>query len=100
MSEPMPVRDTADGCTLAVRVHPGAKRDAIVGFHAGELKVSIAAPAVDGRANEALIAFIAEWLSIPQARVTLIAGAANRSKTLRITGKSAAEVQAALVESC
>jgi uncharacterized protein (TIGR00251 family) len=100
MSEQIPLRDTADGCTLAVRVHPGAKRNAIVGFHAGALKVSVTAPAADGQANEALIAFIAEWLSIPRARVTLIAGAANRSKTLRITGKSAAEVQAALVESC
>ena len=100
MTEALPVRDTADGCTLAVRVHPGAKRNAVGGFHAGALKVSITAPATDGRANEALIAFIAEWLGIPKARVTLISGATNRSKTLRIAGKSAAEVQAALVESC
>ena len=100
MTEALAVRDIVDGCTLALRVHPGAKRNAVGGFHAGALKVSITAPATDGRANDALIAFIAEWLGIPKARVTLISGATNRSKTLRIAGKSAAEVQAALVESC
>ena|SRR5437868_9017703 len=100
MDGPAAIRDVADGCTIAVRVHPGAKRNAIGGLHAGALKVSITAPAIDGRANEALIAFLAEWLDIPRARITLIAGATNRSKTLRITGKSTAEVQAALVQIC
>jgi uncharacterized protein (TIGR00251 family) len=100
MTEPLALRDVADGCTVAVRVHPGAKRNAIGGIHAGALKVSITAPATDGRANEALIAFVAEWLDLPRGRISLIAGATNRSKTLRITGKSAADVQAALVEFC
>ena len=100
MSEPLAVRDVADGCTLAVRVHPGAKQNAIGGMHAGALKVSITAPATDGRANEALIAFVAVRLGVSRARVSLLAGATSRSKTLRIEGKSAAEVQAALVEVC
>src|SRR2546421_9857723 len=100
MDGPAAIRDVADGCTIAVRVHPGAKRKAIGGMHAGALKVSITAPATDGRANDALIAFMAEWLDVPRARISLVAGAASRSKTLRITGKSAAEVQAALVELC
>jgi uncharacterized protein (TIGR00251 family) len=100
MTDELAIRDIADGCTLAVWVHPGAKRNAIAGLHAGALKVSITAPATDGRANDALIAFVAEWLGLPRARVSLIAGATNRSKTLRIAGKSAAEVQAALVELC
>lgn len=98
MNEALAIRDAADGCTLAVRVHPGAKRNAIGGMHAGALKVSITAPATDGRANDALIAFVAEWLEIPRARVSLVAGATSRSKALRIQGRSAAEVQAALVE--
>lgn len=100
MTEQPVLRDVADGCTLAVRVHPGAKRNVIGGLHAGALKVSITAPAIDGRANDALIAFLAEWLGVPRARISLLAGATNRSKTLRITGKSAAEVQAALTECC
>ena len=90
------VRDVADGCTVSVRVQPGAKRDAVVGLHGGAVKVALCAPPVDGKANEALIAFVAEKMGLPRARVALVAGAASRSKVLRITGKSAAEVKASL----
>jgi uncharacterized protein (TIGR00251 family) len=89
-------RDVADGCTLNVRVHPGAKRDAVTGLHAGAVKVALNAPPVDGKTNNALVAFVAERLKLPRSKVALIAGTTSRSKTLRIAGKSAAEVQAAL----
>jgi uncharacterized protein (TIGR00251 family) len=91
------VRDIADGCTLSVRVHPGAKNDAVTGLHAGALKIALSAPPVDGRANEALIAFVAEKVGLPKARVSLVGGASSRSKVLRITGRSAAEVRARLL---
>jgi uncharacterized protein (TIGR00251 family) len=90
------VQDVADGCTLSVRVHPGARRNDVTGLHAGAVKISITTPPTDGRANEALIAFLAELLHVPRARITLLSGATSRSKLLRITGKSAAEVHAAL----
>ena len=90
------VQDVADGCTLAVRVHPGARKNDVAGLHAGAVKISIAAPATDRRANEALIEFVAELLRLPRARVALVSGTTSRSKVLRITGKSAAEVRAAL----
>jgi len=90
-------RDVPDGCTLSVRVHPGAKKDAVTGTHAGAIKVALNAPPVDGRANDALIAFVAEQLKLPRSRVSLISGASSRSKVLRITGKSAAEVLTALL---
>jgi uncharacterized protein (TIGR00251 family) len=96
MTSPIFLRETADGCILPVRVHPGARRNDITGVHDGALKISLSAPPADGRANEALIAFLAERLRVPRSRVTLVTGATSRSKTLRITGKSAAEVQAAL----
>jgi uncharacterized protein (TIGR00251 family) len=89
-------RDLPDGCTLSVRVHPGAKRDAVTGLHAGAVKIALSSPPVDGKANDALIAFVAESLRLPRSKVALIAGASSRTKTLRVTGKSAAEVQAAL----
>jgi len=89
-------RDTPDGCSLVVRVHPGAKKNAVIGLHDGALKLSLNAPPVDGKANEALIAFIAEQINVPRSKIALIAGATSRSKTLRITGKSADEVAAAL----
>jgi uncharacterized protein (TIGR00251 family) len=97
---PITIRDIPDGCTLSVRVHPGAKRNAITGFHDGALKISLTTPPTDGRANEALISILAERLSIPRSRISLISGATSRSKSLRITGKSAAEVQAALLQVC
>jgi hypothetical protein len=96
-SEDLFARDAADGCTVNVRVHPGAKKDAVTGIHAGALKIALNAPPVDGRANHSLIAFVAEQLKLPRSRISLVAGSASRSKVLRITGKSAADVQAALL---
>jgi uncharacterized protein (TIGR00251 family) len=95
-------KDTPDGCTVAVRVHPGARKNSLSGVHAGALKISLTTPPVDGRANEALIEFVAEKLRLPRSRISLLAGATNRSKVLRVTGKSAAEVHAALIpiEAC
>ncbi|HUZ97365.1 MAG TPA: DUF167 domain-containing protein [Edaphobacter sp.] len=94
--------DVADGCTLPVRVRPGAKKNDIGGIHAGAVKISLTTPPVDGRANEALIEFVAGLLRIQRARIAILSGATSRMKVLRITGKSAAEVQSALfpVELC
>jgi uncharacterized protein len=96
MNCPIALRDTPGGCVLPVRVHPGARVNAVTGMHDGALKISLTTPPTDGRANEALIAFVAERLHLPRARVTLLTGATSRSKALGIAGKSAAEVQAAL----
>ena len=96
MNAPIALRETPGGCTLPVRVHPGARTNAVTGVHDGALKISLTTPPTDGRANDALIAFLAERLRLPRSRISLVSGATSRSKTLRITGKSAAEVQAAL----
>jgi uncharacterized protein (TIGR00251 family) len=89
--------DVSDGCTLSVHVHPGARKNGITGAHAGAVKIALTTPPTDGRANEALIALLAELLRLPRARITLLTGATSRTKLLRITGKSAAEVTAALL---
>ena len=91
------VRDVAYGCTLNARVHPGTRKNGVGGVHAGTVKISLTTPPVDGRANDALIAFVAELLRVPRGRVSLVSGMTSRSKVLRITGKSAAEVRAALL---
>jgi uncharacterized protein (TIGR00251 family) len=88
--------DAPHGCFLRVRIHPGARKNAITGVHDSALKISLTTPPVEGRANEALIVFLAESLGIPKSRFALVSGATSRSKTLRIAGKNAAEVQAAL----
>lgn len=90
------VRDVPDGCVLSVRVHPGARRNAVIGVHADALKISLTTPPVDGRANEALIAFLAEALQLSKARISLLSGTTSRSKVVRIAGKSAAEIEVAL----
>ena len=89
-------RDVADGCTLTVRVHPGARKNGITGIHADAVKIALTSPPVDGKANEALIAFLADALRLPRARIAIVSGITSRAKTLRITGKSAAEVAAVL----
>jgi len=95
---PLPacLHPTPDGCTLAVRVHPGARRNAVTGTHADALKIALSTPPVDGRANEALIAFLADALRLPKSSIALVTGATSRSKLLRITGRTAAQVQSAL----
>jgi len=94
---PLAIRDAPGGITLPVRVHPGAKRNAIAGTHDGALKISLTTPPTDGRANAALIEFLAKRLNIPRARITLLTGAASRSKTLRITGLTQVEVEEKLL---
>ncbi len=92
------LRPTPNGCTLAVRVHPGARRNAITGTHDGALKVSLTTPPTDGRANAALIAFLAERLNIPRAHITLVTGATSRSKTLHLEGLTPDAITALLAE--
>ena len=96
MSHAITLRDTPGGCILPVRVHPGAKCNAMTGVHDGAVKISLTTPPTDGRANKALIAFLAKQLGVPRSGIILLTGATSRSKTLRVAGKSAADVQAAL----
>lgn len=69
---------------LSVRVQPRAKSDALAGPEGRYLKVRIAAPPVDGKANAHLRRFLARELGVPQSRVELLAGAQTRIKRLRI----------------
>jgi len=70
--------------TLHVHAQPGAKRTEITGDHGGCLKIRIAAPAVEGRANDALIAFLATSFGVPRRNVVLVRGESGRRKTLSI----------------
>lgn len=79
-------RRTASGWTLALHVQPGAKRSAVAGPHGDRLKIRIAAPALDGRANQALVAFVAARLGVPTSRVTVAKGAGSREKLVAVAG--------------
>lgn len=84
------LRETAEGVTVAVRAQPGAKKTAIVGVYGegatAQLKVAVQAPPLEGRANEALVAFLADVFSIPRGRVVLVAGETSRSKVFLLKG--------------
>jgi uncharacterized protein len=71
---------------LAVSVVPNAKRSGADGLHDGALRVRLAAPPVDGKANEALIAWVAESLGLPRRAVSLVRGQASRRKWLSLDG--------------
>jgi uncharacterized protein (TIGR00251 family) len=75
---------TADGWVLAVHVQPGAKRTGVAGLHGGALKVRVAAPPVEGRANAALESFIAESLGVARSRVRVVKGEMSREKRVAV----------------
>lgn len=86
----MPANDLAsldlvevkDGTRVRVRVQPRARRNAIVGVHGGALRVTVTAPAERGKANESVIALLAETLGVSRSAVVLEAGAGSRTKTV------------------
>ena len=87
------VNDHVDGCVVAVRAQPGAKRNAIVGEQNGSLKVAVTAPADQGKANRALGEVLADGLGLKRSQVELLAGPAQREKRFLLRGVSVAEVR-------
>ena len=81
---------------LDVRVVPRAGRTAVAGMRGGALLVRLAAAPVDGAANEALIAFLAELLERPKRDITIISGQKSRDKRVRVTGASARDLESKL----
>jgi uncharacterized protein (TIGR00251 family) len=73
-----------DGAVLRLAVVPNAKRTQVDGLHDGALRVRLAAPPVEGRANEALVAWLAKSLGVPRRCVELTQGASGRRKTVAI----------------
>lgn len=76
--------------TVNVYVQPGARQNDIAGLHGAALKIRLQAPPIDGRANEALIKFIAQLFEVPPRQVLLKRGEKSRHKTLLITGSKRA----------
>ena len=93
-------REVPAGVTVFVRAQPGAKKTAIVGIYgegdSAQLKIAVQAPPIEGRANEALIAFLAKNSSIPRSAVELISGELSRSKVFLLRGVTLEKARAAL----
>jgi uncharacterized protein (TIGR00251 family) len=78
---------------ISVRVQPRAGRDQVVGEMGGALRIHLQAPAVEGRANEALIQFLAELLKLPKSAVRILGGTRSRIKRVEIRGVSKGQIE-------
>jgi uncharacterized protein len=92
----IPLQDSLAGVTFAIKVQPRAKKNGIVGILGDVLKVSLTAPPVDNKANEACIEFFAKLLKVSRSSVTIAAGQTSRNKVIRVVGLPAKEVESRL----
>ena len=83
------LRVDGDGVVLSLHIQPGARKTEVAGLHGEALKIRLAAPPVDGMANECLLAFLAKSLGVQKSRVALVAGATSRRKRVRVAGVTA-----------
>lgn len=81
-----------------VRVQPRASKSALAGIFDDALKVRLAAPPVDGAANDALVTLLARVLGIARSRITIVSGHSGRSKTVEVAGITAEQAHARLFE--
>lgn len=73
-----------DNLTLKIYAQPNAKKNEIIGLHNGALKIRIAAPSLEGKANAELINFLAGWLAVPKSTISLLQGAQGRYKRILV----------------
>jgi uncharacterized protein (TIGR00251 family) len=83
------LRSSDRGITLTLHIQPGAKRTEVAGLYGDALKIRLAAPPVDGKANAALISFLAERLGVAKTAVSLKSGQTSRRKVLEVLELSA-----------
>ncbi len=95
MNQPW-LRSAGADVVLTLHIQPGAKKTEVAGLHGEALKLRLAAPPVDGKANECLLAFLAAQLGVAKSRVELVSGASARAKRVRILQVAAETVVACL----
>jgi uncharacterized protein (TIGR00251 family) len=96
------IREHPSGCTLAVRAQPGASKTACAGIYgegdSAACKIAVQAPPIDGRANQALTAFLATTFALPRSSISPLSGELSRNKVFLLKGVSRAQAQAILAE--
>jgi uncharacterized protein len=96
------LRQAKEGVTVAVRAQPGAKRTALAGLYGegaeAQLKIAVQAPPIEGRANEAIVAFLAKLFGRPKSSIEIISGELGRSKVFLVRGVALAEAEAIFSE--
>ncbi|NUT56700.1 MAG: DUF167 domain-containing protein [Thermoleophilia bacterium] len=78
---------------VRLRVAPGAAKPGVVGRHGDAWKLRVAAPPEHGRANDAVVALLAETLDVPRTSVTLVSGASSRNKIVELAGIAPDEIE-------
>jgi len=94
----VPVKDTSEGVTFTVKVHPRARKNAITGTVGEALKLALTAPPVEGRANQAVVEFFADLFEIPRSSVTIASGETGRRKVVRVRGVSKPSIEDKLAQ--
>jgi uncharacterized protein len=84
---------TDNSATFAVKVVPRASKNQIVGMEGDAIKIRLNAPPVEGKANEALIKFLAETLGVSRAQIEIVRGHASRRKLVRVRGVTAEQIE-------
>ncbi len=92
------VQEREGAVMLLVRVQPRASKDEVAGEMGGALKVRLQAPAVEDRANEALVDFLAQLLKTPRSAVRILSGERSRTKRIEIRGVTRQQILALLVQ--
>jgi uncharacterized protein len=87
------LKESSHGVLFAVKVHPRAKKNAITGEVGEALKLSLNAPPVEGKANEACIEFLAELLKVPRSSVSIASGQTGRRKIVCVSGLPSEEIR-------
>lgn len=90
------LRADGDDVILTLHIQPGAKKTEVAGPHGDALKIRLAAPPVDGKANAALLAFVATKVGVGRTAVALVSGQTARAKRVRVAGVTPETVCAAL----
>lgn len=92
------IQEREGAVTFLVRVQPRASKDEIAGEMGDALKVRLRAPAVEDRANEALVEFLAQLLKTPRAAVRILSGERSRTKRIEIRGVTRQQILALLLQ--
>ncbi len=90
------IKDTSEGAIFTVKVHARARKNAITGVVGDALKLALTAPPVEGKANQAVIEFFADFFEIARSSVTIASGETSRRKVVRVSGVSAERVESML----
>jgi len=90
---PLRNKGSVESITLSIRIQPRASKNEITWMENGGLKIRLTAPPVDGAANEALIRFLAETLSVTKSQVDIVSGHTSRDKIVRISGVGNADAE-------